>query len=158
MSIWMSVVWVAVGVGIFSALYFLVKKSSKTTDMLLSVASSSTKIFKQVVEAFDKDPANRSMVERLVSYAEIATASVEQSYKYTKEELKKAAEDGKVSKEELEVIYRDMKTDAINIAKSLAELDGIQLSNAEITILGYIIEALVFFLPKSYTPEPQENN
>jgi len=51
-----------------------------------------------------------------------------------------------------------MKTDAINIAKSLAELDGIQLSNAEITILGYIIEALVFFLPKSYTPEPQENN
>jgi len=82
MNIWISVAWIIAGVGIFGALYLLVKKSSKTTDILLSVASSATKIFKQVVEAFDKDPANRSMVERLVSYAEIATASVEQSYKY----------------------------------------------------------------------------
>ncbi|MHA1228415.1 MAG: hypothetical protein ACTSPV_16925 [Candidatus Hodarchaeales archaeon] len=141
-------IWFGVGILIFLVLYFLLRKSSKTTDIILSVASSGTKLAKQLIEVLDKDPARKSFVERLVDYANIAVASVEQSYKYSKEEMKKAFEDGKVTKEELEAIYRGMKTDAINIAKELAKLDGIELSQSEITVLGYIIEAMVWFLPK----------
>jgi len=145
---WMTVLFFALGVAFFWVLYLLLKHSSKSTETILGVSTSVIQALQKVVSVFDKNPDVESPLEKLLKYAEIAVASVEQSYKLEKEELKKAMEDGRITKDEMENVYKDMKTDAINIAKQLAEADGHKIGAAELNILGYIIEAMVLFLPK----------
>lgn len=146
---WMTLLFFGIGVAFFWVLYLLLKHSTKATETMLGVSSTVIQALQKIVSVFDKKPEEESLVEKLLKYAEIAVASVEQSYKFTKEEMKKMLEDGKITEEEMQRIYADMKTDAINIAKQLLEADGYQVGGTEMNILSYIIEAMVLFLPKS---------
>jgi|GEM_PF-6949777 len=144
-----TLIWIGIGVGVFWLIYFLVKHFNKVVETIITISPEFTGALRKIVEALDKNPNVVSPVEKIVYYAEIATKAIEQSYKKLKEEKKKALEDGKITKEELEALYKKMKEEAISIVEQLAQADGFYIDTNIKGIISAVIEAMVFFLPKS---------
>ena len=144
-----TIIWIAIAVGVFWLIYLLIKHLNVVIESIINIAPEVAGLANKITHALDKDPNTVSPVEKVVYYAEIATKAIEQSYKKLKEEKKKALEDGKITKEELEALYKQMKEEAISIVEQLAQADGFYIDTNIKGIISAVIEAMVFFLPKS---------
>lgn len=146
---WYTILFISLGVGAFWVIYMLFKHYNKVVGAILSLTPEIIGGVRKIADLFDKNPLEESPVEKMLKYAEIAATAVEQSYKTLKEEKKKALEDGKITEEEMTQLYAQMKEEAIAIVEDLARVDNFEITPQLRNILNYVIEAIVFFLPKS---------
>ena len=149
---------IAIGVGFGLLIWFLIwyykKHPEVKTEQWLSVANGISDIVGMVLKAIDKDPKTESTTERIYRYASLAVANVEQSFKKVKAEL--IEEGGDISK-----LHQTMKDEAWRFIEALAKADNIPLTGSERGIISGIIEAALYFLPKSADViiiEPEETD
>lgn len=143
MGILMIIVYVLVGIGAAFAIAWMVRKFKDAVALsmlknLLSGLDLAGDLFKYIPWV--------GMVDRLVHYANIAVASVEQSYKEAKEEYKQMLEDGEITEEELKEFRQKLKEEAKKLVIELAKADGIELDENLLKILDGIIETAVHFI------------
>jgi hypothetical protein len=148
---------VVFAVGLFFIIYYYlrnVKENGKNVDMAIDIGKGVTEIAGAVIKAFDKDPNTKSPVEQIYEYGSLAVASVEQSFKKLKAEL--LANGGNIK-----ALNQTMKAEALAFVDKLAKADGHELTDDERAIIGGIIEASLFFLPKpvfAELVEPEETD
>jgi len=140
-----------IAVGFAALIWFLVWLSRKypksSMDTWIPVAKAISDGVGYVLKAFDKDPENESNTERLYRYASMAVASVEQAWKKIREKM----EEG-----ENEKLHETMKEEALAFVDKLADADNMTLTPAERRIIDGIVEAALYFLPKSGKAEAVE--
>lgn len=140
---------VVFAVGLFFIIYYYLKnvgENGKTIDAAINIGKGVSEIAGAIINALDKDPNTKSPVEQIYEYASLATASVEQSFKKLKAEL--LANGGNIK-----TLNQTMKAEALAFVDKLAKADGRELTDDERAIIGGIIEASLFFLPKPVLAE-----
>jgi hypothetical protein len=158
--------WLGIGIGVGFGLliWFLIwlwkRNPAIKMDMWLSMTRTASEAAGAIIAALDKDPDNESTAERFARYAALAVANIEQSFKHVKAEL--IAADGDITK-----LHQTMKDKAWDFVVALAKADDVKLAGEERGIIGGLIEAALYFLPKPganqelvviETREPVEND
>lgn len=144
---------VAFAVALFFIVYYYLKnveENGKRVETTINIGKGVAEITGAIVKAFDKDPNTQSPVEQIYEYASIAVASVEQSFKKLKAEL--LANGG-----DIKTLNQTMKAEALAFVDKLAKVDGREITDDERAVIGGIIEASLFFLPKPVLAELVES-
>ncbi len=137
-------------VGLFFIIYYYlknVKENGKTVETAITIGKGVTEIAGAVLKIFDKDPETKSPVEQIYEYGLLAVANVEQSFKKLKSEL--LANGG-----DIKSLNQTMKAEALAFVEKLAKADNRELTSDERGIIGGIIEASLYFLPKPQVSTP----
>lgn len=144
-------VLIPIAAGFAALIWFLVWLSKKypksSMDTWIPVVKAISDGVGYVIKAFDKDPKKESNTERIYRYASIAVASVEQAWKKIRE---------KMDEGENERLHETMKEEAMAFVDRLAEADSMTITPAERRIIDGIVEAALYFLPKSTKAEVVE--
>lgn len=139
-------------VGLFFIIYYYlknVKENGKTVETAITIGKGVTEIAGAVLKIFDKDPETKSPVEQIYEYGLLAVANVEQSFKRLKAEL--LANGG-----DIKALNQTMKAEALAFVEKLAKADNRELTSDERGIIGGIIEASLYFLPKPPVSTPSD--
>jgi len=134
---WIGII---IAVAVFFALWALFRWNKSWYSSLLSVANVAAQGASAIAAALGHGADTR--VGKIILYAQEAVASLEQSYKRVKEHW-----DG--TQEGLAALNDKIKDEAILMMEKMAEIDDQPLDKNEREIARGLIEAAVFFLPKS---------